>query len=218
MKYRIYCSSCLENKEVEGLIITTQCPDNLAHTCDKSTVVILCPNQGCSMNYLDNKDYKQLRSELIDYVVLHSGILPTDELQEASMHFCLPKEVRDMFYTIDEQIEFGLEFHKNSTNARQLRANKVMVELYNHIDLADAFEVGQSVLSATNQYVTYGLEGTLVGDPEGISDYFLCTSGTSYESTGFLTLTGINIITDITLSGLATKCVNIITYGNKEGN
>lgn len=208
-KYRIYCETEQTFVDKETLAPAAVCPNDRNHTVQSGSYRIL--DEACT------KDYKQLRTELI-MSIINDGFenLTLEEQMLAVQNFCLPKEVRDMFYTVDQQIIFGLDFHQASTEAREIRANKVMVEMYNHLNLQDAFIIGQSVRDKVDEYIRYGLEGTPEGDVEGIFNFFLATSGTSYENTGFPTMTGVTPITDITISGLADVCYKILKYGTKD--
>lgn len=208
-KYRIFCETEQEFIDKETLAPCPVCPNDRSHVVNSGSYRIL--DEAC------DKDYKQLRSSLIDEIISNGfESLTLSEQFAAVQNFCLPKEVRDMFYTTDEQIVYGLDFHQNSTKAREVRANKVMVEMYNHLNLQDAFIIGQVVRDKVDEYIRYGLEGTPEGDVEGIFDFFLATSGTSYETTGLPTMTGVVPITNITISGLSDVCYKILKYGTKD--
>ena len=206
MKYRVFCETEDKHIEIESLLLKEVCPNSTNHTITPGSLSITDSNYNPNVG----KDYKHLRKELIQYVIENFSTLTTDELQQASAHFCVPKEVRDMFFSLEEQINFGKEFHERSSEARKNRWNNGLVTLYNYTSLADSFIIGQELELLAFRYLNYGIEGTPEGDAEGLFDYVLATSGTSFENTGLAKKELELVVSGITCSGLADKLISIL--------
>lgn len=183
MKYRLFCQTENEWKEVESLIIKHKCPDNASHTILEDSIHI---TRGCCENYGEGKLYRQLRRELIEDVIDNGQQMTNDELKQASEHFATPTSVRDLFFTIDEQIALGDTFNQRATQDRRIRANQVTSVLMNYLSYLEAVEVINDLGDLVEKYVAFGVEGTSEGDPEGMFDYFESTVGTTFEDNGFL--------------------------------
>lgn len=211
MQYRIHCPQCNTEHILEGLIITSTCPTNSEHSCDKASAVIVSTND---QHEVMRQDYKRQRANLINYVVQSGGSMPVDELMGAAEHFCLPKEVRDMFYTVEEQIEFGKLFHARSIQSRERRYSEVSMQLFNRLTYTQALEVAADLQSGNHvwNYINLGLEGTAVGDPTGVFDYFSSASGTVFSGAGFLEKPWSPL--GYTIPELSNKIMDILVSGN----
>lgn len=211
MQYRIYCPQCSSNHILENLIITSNCPENSEHVCDKSSAVVLSTNDQPN---LMTQDFKRQRTNLINYVVQSGGGMPVDELMGAAEHFCLPTEVRDMFFTLEQQIEFGKAFHKRSTQSRERRYSEVSMQLFNRLTYMQALEVAADLQPGNHvwNYINLGLEGTAVGDPLGVFDYFTSNTSTVFSGAGFLEKPWTPL--GYTIPELSNKIMDILVSGN----
>lgn len=205
--YRIKCNTCNSFHIKEGLIPTLVCPVNITHEVNPDYLSAL-EDTGIQNTLI--KDYKKHRKELIEYVTNNFSNMTVQELMYASAHFCTPKQVRDQFFTIEEQIDLGMLFNSRSTESRRLRWEKALVTLYNYTSLVDAFLIGQDIETPVFRYLNYGLEGTSEGDTEGLFDYVTSTSGTVYETTGLTTKNIEMVVSGVTINDVATKVVNIL--------
>ena len=206
MKYKVFCQTENEWKEVESLIIKHKCPINASHTIDESSIHI---TKGCCQSYDEGKLYRQLRRELIADVTQNGQNMTNDELKQASEHFATPIEVRNLFFTMDEQIILGDTFNKRATDDRKMRHDRAMSELMNYLSYLEAVEVVEDIGDLSEKYVTYGVEGTSEGDPVGLFDYFESTDGTQFENAGFLekTFTPRN---GLTIAQLSARIMGIL--------
>lgn len=173
-----------------------------------------------SLEYLDkygyqSKDYKYVRNKMITYITNAGGFtnLNTVEKEIAVRYFCVVKSDRDTVYTTAQQIQLGKVYYLNSVTSRQARMTAAMMEIYNKLSKTDADVVLDDVVDnlLDVKYATYGREGTLEGDPEGLFDYIEARSGTAYVSTG-LAAKGYTP-TDGTLQDLVDACMNILKSG-----
>lgn len=205
--YRIKCNTCNSFIIKEGLMPKLECPVDPLHSIDTSYYASL-EDAGLQSTLL--KDYKKHRKELIEYVTNNFQTMSVDELMYASAHFCTPKEVRDQFFSIEEQIELGMLFNSRSTESRKLRWERALVTLYNYTTLADAFLIGQDIETPVFRYLNYGLEGISEGDTEGLFDYITSTSGTSYENIGLITKNIEMAVSGVTINDVATKLLDIL--------
>lgn len=216
MKYKIYCPECASYKELESLIITSKCPENNLHVCDKESAVIetALPTPTRSLKGLLSKDYKKLRKELVEYVIANGGNLPTDELMGAAEHFCLPVEVRSLFFDLDTQTKHADAFYQRMRVSRQDRFSAASAEFILRLTFEQTLEVAQD-LSAQHHmfnYLELGLEGKMVGDSiDGMYDYMTSYSGSVYSGTGLLNKNWDPY--QITLSGLSDRLVAILRDG-----
>lgn len=205
--YKIKCNTCNSFICKEGLIPDWSCPNGEVHEVEPGYIAVFDDTEKqleCQV------DYKKHRKNLIERVTVSGSEMSEIELMYASAHFCTPKEIRDQFFTVEEQIELGKVFHRRSTESRKLRWNKGLVEMFNHISLQDSFEVGMEIELLAFRYLNYGIEGTSEGDGEGIFDYFAATSGTSYETTGFPTKDFTISVSGVTMQDLSTKLLNVL--------
>lgn len=205
-KYRVFCQT--ENKyvEVESLRVVEECPNNNLHSVREGSLVLV------DCEFCGSKDYKRQRAELYQYVV-SSGFnnLSLSEKKLASEHFVVSKAYRDTVHTMAEQLQYGTVFHKRSVDARTRRAQRVTSEIYNRFVKADADVILNYTKDLALTYVNYGREGTISGDPEALYDYFLATSGTSYESTGLLVQSFTPY--DSSVSGVVDTIMGILISG-----
>ncbi len=155
--------------------------------------------------------YRTKRRKLIDYVTQNAQSLTNAQLKEASQYFATPAYVRDMFFTMDEQIILGEEFNKFATQDRQIRHDRAMSELMNYLTYAESIVVVNDLLDngdLTTKYIKYGVEGTSEGDPVGLFDYFESTVGTIFENNGFLQKTFIPR-NNVTIAQLSVSIMDI---------
>lgn len=211
MKIQIYCETenCFVNKET--LLVVEKCPNNANHTIRQGSMCII----ETSDEY--EKDYKRLRTELYTYVSsIGFSNLSEEEKKIAVKNFVVGKNDRDTVYTLAEQIEYGKIFHKKSTEAREQRFFKGIVELYNRLTYEQIQILVEETQHLVFKYINYGIEGTDVGDVEGLWDYIQAKTGTSFETTGLPTKNWTPI--GCTMQELVQKLMNILLYGNIEGN
>ena len=210
-KYKIYCEDEQEFKIIDGLIIKEECPTSSGHSVRAGSLSILQDHDNWT-NCED--DYIKSRHNLIEYVTDNWQTMSSDELKQASEHFCTDSGTRDLFFTLEEQIDNGQLFHKRSCRCRSHREDLAVSELFNRLTYSQTGEIIKDVGDYLWQYSNMGVEGTTEGDEEGIFDYFTSTLGTSFENNGFLekgfTPRG------VTASGLATNVLNILKHGKKD--
>lgn len=205
--YKIKCNTCNSFIEKESLIPDYTCPHGINHEINLEYIGIMNDE---NMQKHCQKDYKQHRKDLIQLMTVSGSELDMNTLKYASAHFCAPKELRDMFFSLEEQIELGKDFHQRSTESRKNRWNSGLVYLYNYVTLADSFIIGQELELLAFRYLNYGIEGTPEGDAEGLFDYILATSGTSFENTGLAKKELELVVSGVTYSGLADKIISIL--------
>lgn len=203
MKYRFYCDDCQELKYVESLLIPDTCPVNNAHSIRPNSLVGL--QEECQ------KDYKRLRKELAEFVIANSQTLTEEQLKIASQNFVVPQEIRNNFYSLDEQMELGRIFHSNSTKARAKRINAATIECFNRLDLQQTFELVQEMSNGQliSNYVDYGIEGTSEGDPVGLYDYLNSTA--TFSGSGLLNKNWTPV--GLTIVGLKDRIMSILRDG-----
>jgi hypothetical protein len=217
MKYKIYCPECASYKEIESLLITTKCPENNSHTCDKSSAVIqtALPSPTLSLKGLLSKDYKRLRKELVNYVISNGGNLPPEELAGAAEHFCLPIEIRSMFYDLATQAKQAEDFYQRMKVSRADRFSAASGEFIVRLTFDQTIEVSQDMSEANHMfnYLELGVEGKIVGDSvEGMYDYMTSYSGSSYSGSGLLSKNWEP--TGITLPQLSDRLLGILRDGD----
>lgn len=204
MKYRFYCENCQAIKYEESLLIPSTCPVDIAHTIRSNSIVGL--QEECE------KDYKRLRKELAEFVVANSNNLTEEQLKVASQNFVVPQEIRNTFYSLEEQMELGRVFHNNSVKARAKRINVATIECFNRLELQQTFELVQEMSNGQliRNYVDYGIEGTSEGDPVGIYDYLNSTA--TFSEDGLLNKNWNPIGT--TIIGLKDRLMAILRDGD----
>lgn len=143
------------------------------------------------------RDYKFVRDQIKQMVVdLGSGdedagflLLPVEGKLVCCEHKIGSHALREAVVGTSNLVLFGLQYHKQVTEARQVRAAYVTSILWNRLP-NNAQEVLEEVISLQdNMFITYvffGREGTVEGDPEGITDWLYGRAGTSFENTGLL--------------------------------
>jgi hypothetical protein len=163
--------------------------------------------------FFENKliDYKNFRK----YIMVYAATVGFDNLsaQGKSMvckNFAVGKTQRDSLFTIEQQIKFGVTFHKQSTECRDDRVSKVEAELYNRLAPADAAVIIADVVSNNLKYnyVNFGIEGVVSGDPVGLFDYFNNTTGTPFENSGLKSKSMTPL--GMTITELANRCLAIL--------
>lgn len=209
MKYRFKCQNDNAFFDVESLIIRPVCPNHAWHTIIPSSVTIIYDDDRLDACV---KDYKVQRKELIDFVIANSETMSNEELAIAAQHFCLPAETRNLFYTIEEQIEFGKIFHRRSCHSRNMRYNAGVAELFNRLSYAETYTIIQDLTPGNLvwNYINLGVEGTTEGDDVGIFDYFQNTG--SFSSTGFLSKSWSPV--EMTMEQLGERVMDILKNGN----
>ena len=207
--YRLKCNTCNSFIIKEGLIPKYTCNVSDGHIIDQNYFAVL---EDENLQKTLEKDYKKHRKELIEYLTVSGASMSQQDLMYATAHFCTPKSIRDQFFTIEEQIELGRDFNRRSIESRRLRWDSASVELFNRLDLQEAFAIGQTLELPAFRYLNYGIEGTTVGDPPGIFDYFMGTSGTPYEVNNFMSTNYVPI--GMTLEELQNKILDIVVSGN----
>lgn len=208
MKYRIFCET--ENKYIENecFIAKEICPNDPQHVVKNGSLTVIANGYG-------TKDYKKQREDLREYVSLTGfANLPEEHKEVASKNFVVERADRDTIHTLEQQIEFGIEFHKKSIACRKERQIRMMAELYNKLSKSEYEEVITTMEenSLPQYYVDFGREGTEVGDEEGLYDYLQATSGTKFQETGLAAKNYSPVGT--TMSGLVCDCMNIVKSGN----
>jgi len=136
------------------------------------------------------RDYKFIRDRIIElFQSIGWTNLTLEEKQICSQYFAVPKSNRNEIYTIEEQIELGSTYNRNSIESRKLRSGKASVEIRNRLIKSESNEILDDVFNVSsnmfNTYIENGREGTIEGDPEGLFDYIESRIGTSFEGIGF---------------------------------
>jgi len=183
MRYRFFCETCNTSHVEEGLFTMEVCPSGSDHTVTSGSVSVLCDNdswEDCEHDYIWH------RHSLIHYVTNNWQIMSTDELMQASEHFCTDTDTRNLFFSLDEQIENGKVFHARSCKCRAGREDAAISELFNRLTYEETGELVSDLGDYLWKYNNLGVEGTTEGDVEGLFDYFTSTSGTSFENNGLI--------------------------------
>jgi len=160
-------------------------------------------------------DYKARRkSIIIDVATRGFSNLNPREKKLASEHFAVAKADRDTVHTMEEQVTFGTKFHIHSIESRDNRRLSAVGEVYNRLTSGtDQMDLMADVSGLLEQYVKYGIEGTLEGDIEGLFDYIEGRTGTTWETTGLPSKTGYTI-EGMTLTQLKDRLMDILANGN----
>ena len=160
-------------------------------------------------------DYKQFRSGMYALVIEKGGFsyLTVDEKDMACRHFIVLRADRDTLYTLEDQIDQGVVFHGLSVECRHERRKRAEAEIYGRLSSADQMSVMNDTAMLLENYVKFGVEGTLEGDVEGLFDYIESRVGTSFAATGLLNKG--YIIDGMTLADLSARLMNILKNGAK---
>jgi len=165
---------------------------------------------------LVKKDYKTIRKEIYISMLTAGGWanLSTEEKEICSKYFIVDASLRTEVHTVDEQIINGLTHHNESIKARNCRYTSAILEVYNRLTKIESDEILTSIRAHAldTEYITYGREGTLEGDPEGILDFIESRIGTSYENTGMSSME--YIPAGMTMQELVDRCKVIIVDGD----
>lgn len=172
-----------------------------------------------NLGFNTGRDYKFVRTELMTAVWTKMQMNPAnwvlldnEEKLAAVKMFVVPAELRNTIMTLERQIIYSKQWGLNSIKCREERFNDAIFEVYNRVSLENANIIGfqlKNSVSTTNKdlktsYIEQGVEGTLVGDPEGIFDYLNNTIGTSFENAGFRSFDwlpiGYNNMTELSLT------------------
>jgi len=185
MKYKTYCLTCSKWNEIEWLVVSPICPGHeLDHTVLPNSVVLIQNADDCGKG--GTQLYRTLRRKLIVHVAQYGQYMSQDHIKQAAEHFAVPQEIRDLFFTTDEQIALGEIFNKRAIQDRQIRNNRVVSELMNHLTYLQTVDIVNDLGDLSDKYINFGVEGVSEGDPVGIFDYFESTAGTQFETAGFL--------------------------------
>lgn len=133
------------------------------------------------------RDYKFIRNEIIILAYTTGWVnLSTAEKELVASIFAVGKTERDEIYTIEEQIQLGMEHHHNSTRARNSRLELVRLNIFNRIGKTDQDDISEESQDLLIHYIEEGREGTVEGDVEGLFDYIDGDSrtGTTWDGTG----------------------------------
>lgn len=161
-------------------------------------------------------DYKKWRAWLQQYQ-LSTGFdnLPSNEKLIIAQNFaCNNTDIFSQLPLLSDREKYGNVFHIFSVNCRRQRMNKCVSVIYNRLQISDANEIINDVKanSLYDNYIDFGREGTLEGDPEGIFDYIESRVGTSYEDTGLASKSFTPI--EGSLSDIVVKTIDILKNGN----
>ena len=208
--------------------LTTEEETTLANTYNSYNSYTETTFISIAKNWKENYvDYKKARAALGTELTIRGGFsnLSTLEKKIASRWFLCVKSDRDTVHTFDEQVTNGYFWHINARISRNNRLDVAIIEVYNRLDSADADNViddlweiflkingKQYTRSLAMNYINFGREGTVEGNPEGLFDYILARVGTSFELTGLKA----KAITPIhgTLDELCDKIIDILKNGN----
>jgi hypothetical protein len=205
MKYKVYCETDEKWEEFDCLMPREECPVDSNHVIRAGSL----SGVGDS-----TEDYKVLRNKVIIRVATEGfSNLTAQEKEIASENFCVSKADRDSVHTIDEQVAFGIEYHKKSTIARSKRRKSIEAEVYNRIQSAvERADLMSDAAAMIDAYVDFGVEGSLEGDGVGIFDYLESRVGTPFENTGLLSKT--YTIEGMTVSEFSARLIDVLKNGN----
>ena len=165
------------------------------------------------------RDYKYVRTEI--YKLVTASGWPNMTIPErtiAAQWFVVDKNERDQIFPTETQILIGLDFHKRSIEARTIRFMYASMEVYNRLPKEEANQIVADIKAdnLAEQYIEYGREGTAMGDPEGLFDYIMATSGTRYGPSGAVPGVAAQDIhpSGMTKAEFLNQCSQIIVYGN----
>lgn len=134
------------------------------------------------------KDYKYIRNEIMILAAVTGWAnLTLAEKIKAAEIFSVGDTERLEIYTLEQQIQLGMQHHVRSMESRQIRLMTVQMNLFNRLSKADWEEVGNAAAPYLAVYLEQGREGTSEGDPEGLFDYVdgSARPGTSWTTNGF---------------------------------
>ncbi len=152
-----------------------------------------------------NCDYKFIRNQIkIRYNTTGFANLNLDEKIIVSKLCIATVEERNMVLTTEQQVDLGQLFNQSATESRMLRASKAIQEMQQRLKRADALQIVTDVTDGKqlfNNYINFGLEGTLEEDYGSyLFDYILSRPGSDYETTGVrkynFDIIGFNNMTD----------------------
>ncbi len=178
------------------------------------------------------RDYKFVRNEIKILVIAIAGVdftnwnnLTENEKIIASEYFCAPYSCRILMHTLQEQHVFAKIFNDSATQSRKDRFDHAISIIRTKLTWDDTQEVVDEMMeqyekpttrkfnrNLANNYIYYGREGTVEGDPLGLFDYIEARVGTYYETLGlaakgYIPETG-------TLAELVTEIMDILKNGN----
>lgn len=162
------------------------------------------------------RDYKFIRSEINTlYDSSTWSELSDDEKSVCSIYFiCSPTEAADV-HDVPTRVAYGELFHINSVESRMKRISRAMSEARTRIQQSDVQELIDDLESSNllDTYITFGREGTIEGDPEGLFDWVESRAGTSFDGIGMssksYTVEGYSDMSDFTV-----YIMDIIKTGN----
>jgi hypothetical protein len=170
---------------------------------------------GIKNGHLIYKDYKKVRVDYAIYIASQGGFLSLVESEKiiAACNFLVGLSDRLSVLSLDDQLIYGLKFHKASVEARDSRVKSSMIYIYNKLSQSDIQSMFQNPIdSMITRYINFGIEGTLEGNVDGLFDYLEARTGTLYETTG-LSAQNYTPISG-TLQDLVTKIMGILKDGN----
>ena len=168
------------------------------------------------------RDNKFVREQIA--IIMYSKCLPDysqwfthlteNERRICCMAFLAPTQLRNEFFTIEEQITLGDNFDHCQSECRKNRYKKIRSELFNRLDWSDTMELLAEFKHEIEEYLE-GKEGTIAfnPDPEGFLDVINSTPGTSYENIGLRNKT-YQVIGFNNCSEFADHLLDICLYGN----
>ena len=127
----------------------------------------------------------------VDGDMTHSqfSTLSTGEKLICNNYFISNLKERTTLYSLEQQVGLGQLFNRDAMDSRSLRISKAISEVKNRLTATQAQNIVQDVADGAvpilTDYVTFGIEGTLEGDHEGMFDYLEGRAGTTWASTGF---------------------------------
>jgi len=140
-------------------------------------------------------DYKKYRNWLKNYVVVNNFYsLSLDEQTLCVQNFAVDRTERDTIYNEQDQINYGTIYHKKSVDSRNKRVSVVIAEIHNRLNEADAKQVVADLVHGVSgsddnliwKYESFGVEGTLEGDVDGLFDYVEARTGSAFSGSGFV--------------------------------
>lgn len=166
-------------------------------------------------SYNNRFDYKVYRSSLATYANSFGfDNLNYDDKHEVAKQFAIGMSgILSIFPLTNDRILNGYGFHSNSIECRRSRWRMAVSECYNRLPKSQTNEIISDLGRFTQAdisvaYVDLGYEGTESGDNEGLFDYVLATSGTSFQNSGLITKNWTPA--EMTMPALCYKIINIL--------
>lgn len=164
---------------------------------------------------LDNEEYlcgyKFYRNRIKDLVTNF------DELTDSQKYICCIHKIgtetqrREFLNDFNLYTQLCSEYAQKVSDCRNYRAKLAQMQVWVRLGEVNAFSIISESKDVFLAYVTFGLEGTICGDPEGITDYIYGTQGTSFEGIGLINKIFVPIFG--TLQELCDLLYNILIEG-----